>query len=77
MDEKKVRTVAFRTATSIRYGDLIFIAGQPHLVWEWEDNHPRATTALDPNHLETQLGRVPPGADAVYGQEVEDPRKLQ
>lgn len=77
MDERKVLTVAFRTATSIRFGDMVFIDGQPHVVWEWEGDQPRTTTPLDPKYLEIQPGRVPPQADAVYSREVEDPRKLQ
>lgn len=77
MEELKVLTVVFRTAKDIRFGEMIFIDGQPHLVWDWEGDQPLATTPLDPQYLTTAEGQVPPGADAAYSQEVEDPRKLQ
>lgn len=77
MNEKKVQTVVFRTANGIRYGDLVVIDGHPHLVWDWDGERPRTTTLLDPQYLERHPAHVPPGAHALYSQELADPRKLQ
>ena len=76
MGTLKVLTVMFRTAKDIRFGDMVVIAGQPHLVWDWDGDQPLTTTPLDPQYLTTAAGQVPPGADAAYSREVEDPRKL-
>jgi len=76
MEELKVLTVVFRTPGDIRFGEMVFIDGQPHLVWDWEGDQPLTMTPLDPQYLTTTAGHVPPGADAAYSREVEDPRRL-
>lgn len=73
MEDAKVWKVTFRTGDQVRYGDLVFIAGTPHLVWEWysdaANEYPGLTSPLDPNHLQKA------GPDFVYGQDVPRPPK--
>lgn len=78
MDETKLWRVTFRSGNTIRTGDMVFIDGTPHVVWEWHQDaaneYPGVTTKLDRRHLQTDRAHLPPGIDAVYGRDVPDPR---
>lgn len=72
MEKKRV---LFRTGNAVMEGDLAFIDGHPHVVWQWDGDQPVVTTRLDPARLQTDPVHLPRGVDAVYGQELADPRK--
>ena len=68
MDKK----VIARRGDEVLMLELVFIDGRPHARWE-----SGGLTPLDPMHLQDDPEHMPPGIDAVYGQEVEDPTRLQ
>ncbi len=73
--EKDVWTVMIRVGDEIRSGDMVFLDGVPHLVWEWHEQasneHPGITVQLDPRFLQRADGAG--GVDFVYGPPVQAP----
>lgn len=75
MNQKDKWIVAARIGDEIRHCDMVYIDGQPHVVWQWHQDaaneYPGVTTALDARHLQDMKGAG--GLDFAYAQPLQEP----
>jgi hypothetical protein len=69
---KVLARVSVEGGTRMAYGDMVFIDGTPHVVWNWLSHDggnewPGRTTALDSRFLQRN------GPEFVYSQDLREP----